>query len=119
MASNNYSLRMYPNPLMVLGHGSITGVYAQIGTPLPFPVRLIKFQNTTDVDVIISWDGIVDHQYIPSNGSFDLFDITTNKINDQGFYITKGQRFFVSDAGTIPTLGSVIITSFYGIIEGD
>ena len=50
MASNNYSLRMYPNPLMVLGHGSINGVYAQIGTPLPFPVRLIKFQNTTDVD---------------------------------------------------------------------
>jgi hypothetical protein len=88
-----------------------------IGTALDFPARIIMFQNTMDVDVLISWDGIVDHQIIPA-GSFTLLDISSNKVNAQGWYVPAGQRFYVKEASTPGSIGSVYLTAFYGQSEG-
>lgn len=114
MAVSSVSLRVYPEVLRSIGFASISGTYSGIGTPLNFPARIIMFQNNTDADLFISWDGINNHQFVASQ-SFTLLDVSTNKVSDQGWYVTAGQRFYVKEISTSPTLGSVYLTVFYGM----
>lgn len=114
MAISQTSLRIYPEPLRSIDSGTLSNVYMGIGTPLEFPARVFQIQNTTDVDVLISWDGINDHQIIPS-ASFTLIDISANKVNDQGWYVTAGQRFYAKEASTPSSNGAVYLTVFYGM----
>jgi hypothetical protein len=116
MAISSISLRIYPEILRSLDSATLSNIYMGIGTPLSFPARIIMFQNTTDVDVLISWDGINDHQIIPA-GSFTLLDVATNKVNTQGWYVGAQQRFYAKEAGTPSTLGAVYLTTFYGLSE--
>ena len=111
------SLRAYPEPIRSLGFASISGSYMGIGTGLTWPSRILMFQNATDADVFISWDGINDHQYVPSH-SFTLLDLTANKLKEDGWYVTSGQRFYVKESAGAPTVGSVYLTTFFGLSEG-
>lgn len=117
MAISAVSLRVYPEVLRSIGFASISGTYIGIGTPLLFPARIIMLQNSTDSDLLISWDGINDHQFIASQ-SFTLLDVSTNKVTEQGWFVAGGQRFYVKEINTSPTEGSVYLTSFYGLSEG-
>lgn len=117
-APSQVSIRIFPEILRSLAYTSISGTYMGIGTPLIWPSRIIMFQNSTDQDVFISWDGINDNQYLPSK-SFTLLDVSTNKITSQGWFVGGSQRFYARQTGgTSPTSGSVYVTSFYGLSEG-
>lgn len=108
------SLRIYPEDLRSLAAASLSNVYTGIGSPLEFPARIVHIQNTTDADVLISWNGIDDHQVVPA-GSFTLLDVATNKVNDQGFYIAAGQRFYAKEESASPSIGAIYLTVFYGM----
>jgi hypothetical protein len=96
-------------------------VYTNIGTPLPNASRIIMLQNTTNNDVLISWDGITDHQFVPSGG-FVLLDVTANKtISQQGWFVgalTQLHARFPAGSSAA-TEGAVYLTSFYGLVEGN
>ena len=115
--TSQVSIRSYPEPLRSLAYTGISGAYALIGSGLVWPSRILKFTNTTNVSVTISWDGTNDHDIIPPN-SFCLYDFSTNKIVEQGWFATGGQRFYVKGTSTNPSSGSVYVTTFFGLSEG-
>lgn len=107
------AIKLLPEAVRSIAFGSIGGGYMGVGTPLTNPSRLIIFQNFTDGDVMVSFDGITDHLPVAANG-FVLLDVTANKTVSQGFYIAEGTRFYVKEI-TAPSTGSFYISSFYGI----
>lgn len=100
--------RFYFEPLQSIGFGSISGVYAAVGTALPAAAQKVKFQNLTNANITLSLDGTGDHDLIPING-FALYDCTTegdpNQVTPQ---IAAGTIFYVK--GT-PSSGSFYVTT--------
>lgn len=106
------SIRMLPEPVQSIGFGSISGSYAVVGTNIN-PSRIIIFDNQTDGNMMISFDGVTDHLPVAANG-FVLLDITANKTGAvQGFYIAANTTFYVKQISA-PTTGNFYISSFYG-----
>ena len=110
------AVRFAAEPIRSLAFGSISTAYAGIGTEMTRPIRMMHMVNTTDQVLMLSFDGIEDHIIIPSNGYY-IYDITTNKTSEQGFYLAQGERLYVRDIGVACTLGGAYLTVFYG--EGD
>jgi hypothetical protein len=93
--------------------GSISGTYALIDSPLNFPCRIIKLVNTTDGEVLISVNGIDDHDVIPAGG-FVLYDATANRSDMGGvFLFAEGDRFYVKSDAAL-TSGTVYLTTIFG-----
>lgn len=65
------SAKLLPATSFNLASTGITSTYALIGKML-FPARIITFTNSTPGTLIFSFDGINDHQYVISMGSFTL-----------------------------------------------
>lgn len=42
------------------------GAYSEVGNPLEGALCFIRITNASNTDVIISYDGITDHEYVPS-----------------------------------------------------
>ena len=118
--SSNLSVRILPEQVKTetgANIGAGAGTYVAIGTPLAEPARLILFQNGTNGDVMISFDGVTDHMPV-FLGAFVLLDVTTNRANTGGaFNIGEATQFWARNLGgtfTNPTTGAFFITSFYG-----
>jgi len=113
MAYSN-AVRLLAEEVKTIAHGSILGggVYMGVGTSLEHPARMILVQNYTDATLMFSLDGVTDHfpliQY-----SHMILDISGNKTIENGFYLSEGQRLYVTQVDA-PTTGSVYLTSFYG-----
>jgi hypothetical protein len=112
MASGfNLAIKLLAEPLRTIAFGSISGTYAGIGTALANPARQFLIQNTTDVLLTYSFDGVNDHFVLPSS-SFFLNDISSNKALPSGaFYLAEGTRLYVKGS---PTLGATYFSVFYG-----
>jgi len=107
------AIRLQAEPVRSLAFGSISGVYAGIGTEMTRPIRMILLQNLTNAAVMVSFDGINDHLPLAANG-YIVLDVTANKTVDTGFFIGEGQRFYVKDLGVACTAMSVYLSVFYG-----
>ena len=103
MAYNN---RFQVDPIRTIAFGGITNVYANVGAAITDPVRVFVLSNLTDVDVMFSLDGVNDHFIVPRN-AFKLFDITANKVRDDGFFLADGTVFYVRDPTATVTTGNV------------
>lgn len=106
------AIRILPEELRSLAAGAIGAAYMGVGTAFAHPIRIIMIQNLTDETVLFSFDGILDHVILPSNG-FILLDVTSNSAISQGFYISEGTRIYAKQSG-VPTTGAVYISAFYG-----
>lgn len=118
--SSNLSVRILPEAVKSetgANIGAGAGTYVAIGTPLANPGRITLFQNGTDGDVMISFDGVSDHMPI-FLGAFVLLDVTTNRSKTGGaFNVGEGTQFWARNLGgtfTTPTTGEFFISSFYG-----
>lgn len=107
------AIRLAPEPVRSLAFGSISGVYAGIGTAFSNPIRIIMIQNLSDVTLMFSFNGVDDHVPLPGSG-FLLLDVSTNKSVSNGFFIAEGTRIYVRDLGAPATVGSVYVSVFYG-----
>jgi len=97
--------------LRSLAFGSISGTYATVGTAFSHSMRLVKFINTTDGDITVSFDGVTDNDLIPSGG-FALYDLTTNKtLPNTTFVFQNGTQVFVK--GTVTT-GNFYVVAIFG-----
>lgn len=101
--------------LRTLSHTGISGSYAAVGTPFTFPARLIVFTNNTDGDMIFSIDGVTDQIFVAS-ASFILFDLQTNRLNQQQQWVLPiGTQWYVKQS-TAPTKNSVYIAILGGVV---
>lgn len=86
--------------------------YIVLDGPLEVTPRIVKFTNNTDGDVLISWDGVTDHEILPA-GSFLLLDIAANKQQDNTLYISAGTQFWVKNSGSAGTVGAIYLSVYY------
>jgi hypothetical protein len=108
--ANTRSIRFQFEPLRSLAFGSISGTYAGVGTALSHPARGYIIENLTDETVTFSFDGVNDHFVLPTNGLY-IQDVTTNRYQDDGFFLAEGERLYVKGS---PTAGSVYFSVQYG-----
>lgn len=102
--------------LRTLAFGGIGAAYALIGARFSRPVRLIKVVNTTNKTVTISADGVTDNDILPSN-SFYLYDLTSNKVRDEGAFFKVGSGVWIkSTDGVAPGSGAVYAVVIAGAV---
>jgi hypothetical protein len=88
-----------------LAFGSISGTYAAVGTALTDHARIVILSNSTDADMYASVDGVTNNFRIAPN-SFRLIDFSTNKIRDDGLFVSVGTQFYVKQVSAAPTRGA-------------
>lgn len=91
----------------------ITANYVAVGTALENPVRVLKITNLTDTNLLISINGLTDHDVVPANG-FCLYDYGANKSDQGGFLeLPAVDRIYVKQEAAPPTFGLVYVTVIY------
>lgn len=109
---NQSAIKAKFGTLLSVAYTSVVTSYHLIGT-LTQPARLIKIVNNTDVDVLISTDGVDNQDYIPAS-SFALYDLATNRtISGGNLEFPSGTKFYVQGE-TDATKGFVTVTYIYG-----
>lgn len=109
------SVRVRYEPLRSILFSSISGTYASIGLPFSNPVRILKVTNFTDVNVLISLNGVDDHDIVALNGFF-LYDYSSNKSSSGGLLEQpQGDRIYVKAEASdnLPSMGRVYVTVVY------
>ena len=86
--------------------GAIGAGYTAIGAATSDYARIVGFYNSTDTDVLISLDGVTDHIRL-ATGSGQIFDMTSNKVKDDGLFIPIGTSFYVRRGAGAPSSGNV------------
>lgn len=109
-----YGTRVQFEAVREVGFGSISGSYSTVGSPLADHARIIRFVNTTDADVYISSDGTTNNIRLAPN-SFILLDFSTNKIRDDGLFVSINTQFWVKQQSGAPTKGAVWLEVIYAI----
>ena len=101
--------------IRTVAFGGITGVFANVGAALSAPARLVKIVNTSNRTAEITTDGTNVQDLLPAN-SFALYDLTTNRINDEGAFMRSGTQFQTRRpaADANPTSGSVSVVVLVG-----
>src|SRR5579864_2786085 len=103
MPGSPLDVRIHPDTLRSRDSSTFSGSYQTLGTPLPYNSRLIKFTNNSNQSVTISWDGINDHEFVPSN-SFVLLDISTNRETANHFDVPANTQFYVKGTAGVGSI---------------
>ena len=111
MASPN-NVRVSFDTLRSLAYTGISASYAAIGTAFTHPARMIKIANNTNGDLIISFDGVNNHDFVPSNG-FVLYDFCSNMAEQGGYFMQPTGTIVSVKQSTAPSSGSVYVTVVY------
>src|SRR5690606_5510878 len=107
------SIRVRYEPLRSIAFGDISATYAAVGLPFANPVRILKVTNLTNENVLVSLNGIDDHDIVPANGFF-LYDYSSNKANAAGLLEQpQGDRIYVKEEDATPSVGNVYVTVVY------
>lgn len=105
------SLIVRVDALRQVAFGSITGSYTTLGAVFAHPMRIIKLVNNTDGDMLFSFDGTTNNDFVPAGGSA-LYDLTTNGIG-QEFVFQIGTQVYIKSS-TSPSKGNVSLMCVYG-----
>jgi len=95
-----------------LDFGDISGTYVALGIPLTQHTRLISLSNSTDEELYISFNGTTNHLRLAHN-SFKLFDLSANKVRDDGLFIAAATQVYVKEVSSTPSSGSVWMEVLY------
>ena len=103
--------RINVEPVRSRGFATIAAGFLSVGDPLTNPTNMLVYVNNTDVVLMVSWNGVDDHQPILPGGFVQ--DVTTNRVSDGGFYIPEHTQFYVRHLDDAPSSGSFYITNYY------
>jgi hypothetical protein len=113
MANLISSIRVRYEPLRSIAFGAITTSYQGVGLPFANPVRILKVTNLTNQPMLISLNGIDDHDIVAENGFF-LYDYSSNRADAAGLLEQpQGDRIYVRTPSTLPTVGNLYVTVVY------
>lgn len=107
-----YGTRVRFEELRELAFGGIGAAYAAVGGATGDHTRLFTLNNTTNTDLYISTDGVKNHLRVAA-GSAKIFDLTANKVKDDGLFVDQGTTFYVKRAAGAPTTGLIWIEAMY------
>lgn len=107
-----YGTRVRFEELRELAFGGIGVNYAAVGGATNDHTRLVAMYNTTDTDLYLSLNGATNHLRLAS-GSGKVFDLTTNKVRDDGLFVDQGTVFYVKRASGAPSTGEIWIEVMY------
>ncbi len=86
-------VKMNPIPRLVFDTSSLTTGYQTMDADgLANEVQIFKMINDSTVAVDVSFDGLVDHEYIPAGGAF-ILDLTANAEGDLSAFSLATQIF--------------------------
>ena len=108
-----YGRRVQFEAVREVAFGGIGAAYAALGTALTDNARLLGITNATDAEVYISFYGVTNHLRLAA-GSFKLYDLTTNKVRDDGYFLPTGTvipQMRVAGAPTVGALWAEVITA--------
>lgn len=107
-----YGTRAQFEPIREVAAASITASYTAVGTAIVDHARLIRLVNTCDTELYVSINAIDNHIRIAAN-SFVLYDLSSNKVQDDGLFLSVGTVFYVKRVSGAPTSGSLWIEVLY------
>ena len=107
-----YGTRAEIDAVRELAFGSISGSFTAVGTPLTQHARVVIFTNSSNAEIYISTDGTTNNLRLASN-SFKLIDFSTNKIRDDGLFVSIGTQFYTKQVSGAPSSGAVWIEVIY------
>jgi len=96
-----------------IAFGDIDSTYEPVGSPAGRSDAILQFQNLTDTDLMVSFDGVVDHFPLVA-GAYFVLDICTNKVTQDGMYLSVGTQFYVKYLTDPATSGAFYISLYYG-----
>lgn len=106
---SSFSVRAKYEALRSIDSATFTGAYQALGTPFAHNPFLVKIVNLSTSPVLVSVDGVEDHDVGPS-GSYYLYDICTNASREAGLSYPKGTQVYVKGAAGV---GSVYLVVQY------
>lgn len=111
-----YGIELRSDAVRSLAFGSIGATYANVGTALEYPTRVLIVQNTTDVLLMLSFAGGVDHIPFPS-GAIMILDVSSDRVTDGGYFISKKTQLQVKYVSGAPSSGTFYVTAMHA--KGD
>jgi len=111
-----YGTRAGFEALREVAFGSITSSYAALGSSLTGHVRILCLTNSTDKDILVSFDGTTDNLRL-FTGSYKLLDFTTNRVQDDGLFLPVGTQIYVKYSSA-PASGSVWADTINAVAGG-
>lgn len=111
-----YGTRAGFEQLRIVAFGAVTNSYTALGTPFTGHVRIMCITNSTDKDMLISFDGTTDNLRL-FTGSFKLLDFTANKVQDDGLFFPVGTQVYVKYTSA-PVSGNVWVEALNSVAGG-
>lgn len=102
--------------IRTIAFGSILATYEFIGSQFEQFMRMIYVTNTTDQLLMFSFNptsATPDHFVVPAKASV-IFDLTTNKSSESGWFVQLRTHMGVKHLGVAPTEGEVYVSAFFG-----
>jgi len=103
-----YPKRFIIDTIRTAAFGAIGAAYAAVGAALASPARIYCIKNLTNENLSFSFDGVNEQIVVPPNG-FELIDISTNRTNQENFFLAEGTFFYVRHRGAAPASGDIFI----------
>lgn len=96
------STRLFPDILKSIASSTVSGTYQPVGSSgAAYMVRILRVLNNSTQDVTISWDGIHDHDYIPTLKEVTYQAGTQRGNSSDSMNIAQGTQLYVKGtAGT-------------------
>jgi len=108
-------IRVIPDVLRERAFGVIGAGYTALGIAFEHPIRIISFKNLTNQTLLFSYNGIDDHEILPSESGLVL-DFTANAGGGATFpFIAAGTTIYVKHNGVAPTSGEAAVSAYYCI----
>lgn len=96
-------------PLISVNANTFDGAYHSIGK-LPHPCSVIRFNNKTNKDITISFDGVIDNEYLISGESLTIpSQLNAQPTNNRALFPSGTSIFIKGDVGA----GFVYISGYY------
>jgi hypothetical protein len=102
--------RILPIELKEFNATALDGTDQNFGSALSNPAIKISVFNTSDVDVYMDYDGVIDlHMRIPAGGTITLDESTLYfRGIDQEYYLPKNSQLTLTQVTGAGALGSII-----------
>lgn len=107
-----YGTKVAFEPIRELAFGDIGVNYVSLSATTDH-TRILRLVSTLNADVYVSVDG-TNNVIRLAAGSFVLYDFSTNKIRDDGLFLSEGTVISVKLVGAAATSGSFWCEIVYG-----
>jgi len=108
------AIRVAFEPIRTVAAEDFSQNYFPVGDPFMNPIRCIYMANPTNVQVMVSFDGVTDHVFIDAY-SYVIFDYESNKEMPAGKLTqSRGTQAYARVVSGAISGGNFWLTAFYG-----